>query len=78
MINKEIMPKKKIILELEERYFSKKDLSEATYNHLENNGHSCELLNVDTIIIGGYKYSLQEWNINMMVPLQRVILKLIK
>jgi hypothetical protein len=36
---------------LEERYFSKKDLSEATYNHLKNNGHTCELLNVDTIIV---------------------------
>lgn len=72
------MAKKKIVLELDERYFNKRDLSNATYEYLKNENHSCELLDSDTIIVDGNKYLIREWNTSAIVPLQQVVLKLIK
>lgn len=43
------MPKKKIVLTLDERYINKSDLSKATYEYLKQQEHECEILDVDTI-----------------------------
>lgn len=72
------MTKRKITIELEQRYFNKKDLSNATYEYLINKGHECYLVDEDTIILDGEKYMVNEWNINNIVPTQQVILKLMK
>ena len=72
------MTKRKITIELEQRYFNKKDLSNATYEYLLNKGHECYLVDEDTIILDGEKYMINEWNINNIVPTQQVILKLMK
>ncbi|MEG2789187.1 MAG: hypothetical protein RR942_15345 [Romboutsia sp.] len=72
------MKNRKITLELDHRYFNKRDLSNATYEYLVNKGHECYLVDEDTIIIDGKKYMITEWNINNIVPLQQVILKLMK
>ncbi len=72
------MAKRKITIELEQRYFNKKDLSNATYEYLSSKGHECNLVDEDTMILDGEKYMIIEWNINNIVPTQQVILKLMK
>lgn len=70
------MHKKKIVLTLDERYINKEDLSKAAYEYLKQQGHKCEILDVDTIMIDGAKYMLNEWNTNALVPVQQIVLKL--
>ncbi|CEK32678.1 hypothetical protein JGS6364_PCS1200691 (plasmid) [[Clostridium] sordellii] len=72
------MAKRKITIELDQRYFNKKDLSNAAYQYLSSKGHECSLIDEDTMILDGEKYMIIEWNINNIVPLQQVILKLMK
>lgn len=73
------MIKKKIILELDERYFNKKDLMEATVKHFNDKGHTCKILDYGAIIIDGYKYKFKEWNMYIgSAPMQQVRLTLIK
>lgn len=67
--------KRKITIELDQRYFNKKDLSEATYAYLCSKGQECHLVDEDTLILDGEKYMIIEWNINNIVPTQQVILK---
>ncbi len=67
--------KRKITIELDQRYFNKKDLSEATCAYLCSKGHECYLVDEDTLILDGEKYMIIEWNINNIVPTQQVILK---
>lgn len=70
--------KKKIVLELDNRYFSAKDLSNAVLHHFQNEGINCCLLNENTINIEGNIYSIMEWNVSPLFPVQQVILKLLK
>ncbi|MDB8793968.1 hypothetical protein PN290_12055 [Romboutsia sp. 1001216sp1] len=73
------MMKKKMILELDERYFNKNDLMEATVKHFYDKGHTCKILDYETIIIDDYKYKFKEWNMCIgSAPVQQVILTLIK
>lgn len=72
------MTRKKIVLELGERYYKKQDLSKATYEYLTKKGHDCNLIDEDIITIDGCKYTINEWNINMGLPIQQVILKKIE
>ncbi|WP_195940749.1 hypothetical protein [Romboutsia sp. 1001713B170131_170501_G6] len=73
------MMKKKMILELDERYFNKNDLMEATVKHFNDKGHTCKILYYGTIIIDDYKYKFKEWNMYIgSAPIQQVILTLIK
>jgi hypothetical protein len=67
--------KKKIVLELDERYFNLRDLRKAVVEHLTNEGKDCEVINDCTLRINDKMYVLNEKNISMGgVPLQQVIL----
>jgi hypothetical protein len=67
---------KKIVLELDERYFNQNDLRNAVVEYLENKGKSCEIIDNTTLLVDNQRYTLIEKNMSMGgVPLQQVILK---
>lgn len=68
---------KKIVIELDDYYFNKKELSYATLKYLSDKGKNCTLIDIDTINIDGEIYNIIVHNFNMMIPVQQVILKLI-
>lgn len=72
LINKQ----KKIIIELDERYFDKKSLMDAVVKQLTNQGKICEVVGVDLLLIDGKKYYLSERNVvaKYCPPVQQVVL----
>lgn len=71
------MRNKNIVLELDERYFNKRDLSIAVLKYYCERGKICDLLDMETIVIEDIKYSIIERNFNIYAPIQQIILKAI-
>jgi len=68
--------KRKIVIDLEERYYNLTDLKKAVIKHFQKKGTACEIIDTHTLLVDNQKYTLSEKTISMGgVPLQRVILK---
>ncbi|MED0657143.1 hypothetical protein [Anoxybacillus ayderensis] len=68
--------KRKIVVELDERYFDKKSLMYAVVQHFTNEGKQCEMIDVNTLILDGKKYYVHETNVaaTYCPPVQRAVL----
>jgi hypothetical protein len=67
--------KEKIVMELDDRYFTINDLQKAVVTQLKNEGKACQVIDLFTLLIDNKKYSIQQRNLNMSgVPVQQVIL----
>ncbi|MBB6176636.1 hypothetical protein HNQ82_001451 [Anoxybacillus tengchongensis] len=68
--------KRKIVIELNERYFDKNSLMRAVVQHLESEGKQCEMIDVNTLILDGKKYYVHETNVaaTYCPPVQRAVL----
>lgn len=68
--------KNKLKLELDKRYFNKKDLSNAVVQTLREQGKECEVIDSDFLLIDGKKYVLSEKSVPVKFgpPVQQAIL----
>jgi hypothetical protein len=67
-----MLSKDKMVIELDERYFNQKELSNAVVQHLISKGNSYEKIDDYTIVLNNQKYILTEKTISMEgVPLQQ-------
>lgn len=71
---------KKIVIELDERYFNKNELRYAVVQELRNKGKECEIIDNDFLLIDGNKYVLSEKNVPVKFgpPVQQAVLKEVK
>lgn len=65
---------KKIVFELDDRYYNMKDLNKAAAEYLRSKGKICEVIDTTTLLVDGKKYTLTERTINMKAPVQQVVL----
>lgn len=67
---------KKIVFELDDRYYNLKDLRKASVEYLRNQGKRCEVEDGNILIVEGEKYYLTERTATFAgVPVQQVVLK---
>ncbi|MCX8001020.1 MAG: hypothetical protein N2661_00410 [Anoxybacillus mongoliensis] len=68
--------KRKIVIELNERYFDKSSFMHAVVKHLKSEGKQCEMIDVNTLLVNGKKYYLYETNVaaTYCPPVQRAVL----
>lgn len=66
---------KKIVFELDERYYNVEDLNKAAVKYLTKKGKKCEVIDNNTLLVDGKKYFLSERTINVGAPVQQVVLK---
>ncbi|PKM93922.1 MAG: hypothetical protein CVU84_13515 [Firmicutes bacterium HGW-Firmicutes-1] len=63
------------IIELDARYSNKLALTNAVALKLTKEGSQCEIIDKDTIVIDGCRFSVKEKNYYRPVPVQQVILR---
>lgn len=70
------MFKKKIVIELDERYFKQSELMKAVVQALRNKGKECEVIDSSFIIVDGKKYGLTQKNVAVRFgpPVQQAVL----
>ncbi|HDK7175215.1 TPA: hypothetical protein PTV31_001778 [Clostridium botulinum] len=66
---------KKIVFELDDRYYNQENLNKAAVEYLRKQGRNCEIINNSTLLIDGQKYFLSQRTICAKVPVQQVVLK---
>lgn len=68
--------KNKLMIELDERHFNKKDLRDEVVQKLREQGKECEIIDGDFLLIDGTTYILTEKNVPVKYgpPVQQAVL----